>query len=312
MHSRSLSALALVGLLAATSGSSLVGCQEQSPEPKVASAGSFSGYALEYPAEVERNGAAFAARKDELAQIDQKLPSYADQLKDPRSVALAITVVKKAEASGKAGAYVDRARESDGVNTFMDDEGPEIGRKVGGAAQYAAKQKECDVNAGGAAAGAIKPAVAKQIEKRTQKRNEAWVLIDRERASLPKDDVAVLEKIADDVARGSFLAYVELTTRKVKLRRLADEASDVKSANADYIEAEKSFQGEAGRSEADKKASDARIDAARKVAPQIDDAAGKLRELDKEKALDKQIAAAQNDFDAAVDALRSKLKAKKG
>jgi hypothetical protein len=288
------------------------GCQEQTPEPRVASSASMTGYALDYPGEVDRNVAGFSGRKDELAQIDVKLPDYADQLKDPKSIALALTVMKKAEASGRSQAYVDRVHELDGVGTFFDEEGPAISNKVAGAAQYAVKQKECDVNAGGAAAAALKPAVGKQIEKRAQKRNEAWLLIDRERTALPKEDVAVLEKMADDIARASYIAYVELVERKVRLRRLVAEASDVRSASAELIENEKSWQGEPGRTDADKKASEARIEAAKKSKAAADDAVVKAKDMDKDKALDKNVSAAQSELENALDSLKKKLKAKKG
>jgi regulator of protease activity HflC (stomatin/prohibitin superfamily) len=137
------------------------------------------------------------------------------------------------------------------------------------------------------------------------------LIIDRERGPLTKDDVATLEKLADDVARASFLVNVDLTDRELRVRRLALEADNVKETIDHAIKDEKAYAAEEGRTDADKKASDARLKADEKARDTLADAVKKVKKADKDGALDKLVTQLQGDYDAAMDALKKKLKGKK-
>jgi hypothetical protein len=78
------------------------------------------------------------------------------------------------------------------------------------------------------------------------------------------------------------------------------------------IKDEKAYAAEEGRTDADKKASDARLKADEKARDTLTDAVKKVKKADKDGALDKQVGQVQGDYDAAMDALKKKLKGKKG
>ncbi len=285
-------------------------CSQPKPEPQVASSSNQANYALDYPGELDHATAGIAAEQDELKTILGRLDGYLDALKDPKSIAVAQDVIVTADESGRSYGYVERARELEGVNGFFDSEGNDIGNRIAGSANYAAKQKSCEANVGGAAAGAVKPAVAKSVEKRMRDRNEAFGIIERAKTSLPKPDVAVLEKLADDVARASYLVNVALVDHKNRIRRMADEGDAVKKTIDAEVKYEQSWQAEAGRSDADKKASNERIEALNKAKAQIDASVQKSVDIDQKGALDKQIKDAQGQYADAIDAAKKKLKAK--
>ena len=311
MH-RSNSSSAKYATLALVSSLAFAGaaCSQPKPEPQVASASNQTSYAVAYPGELDHATAGIAAEQDELKAILGRLDGYLDALKDPKSIAVAQDVVATADESGRSYGYVERAHELEGVNGFFDAEGNDIGNRVAGSANYAAKQKSCDANVGGAAAGALKPAVGKSVEKRMRDRNEAHGIIERAKSSLPKPDVAVLEKLADDVARASYLANVAMVEHKNRIRRMADEGDSVKKTLDGEIKYEQSWQAEAGRSDADKKASNERIEALGKAKGQVDASVQKAVDIDQKGALDKQIKDAQGQYADAIDAAKKKLKTK--
>ena len=121
-----------------------------------------------------------------------------------------VVVYEKADAAGHSSQYVERAKESKHVAQFFNEEKGEINKKVGGACSYAAKQKGCDADVGGATGGALEKAVEKQLEKRMRERNDAWAYIDEHEDSLGKQNREKLEKQSDDIAYTGYLVRVDV------------------------------------------------------------------------------------------------------
>src|SRR5262249_257008 len=144
-------------------------------------------------------------------------------------------------------------------------EGDEVTKKVAGAVQYAAKQKGCDADVGGAAAHALKESVDKQIEKHLRENNEAQLYIERHKNVLGKENTEALQKQADDISYASYVANIELGERKVRLKRIIEEPAQVQKAADAFIESEHKFQREPGVTDADRKASEERIAAMNKA-----------------------------------------------
>ncbi len=309
MRSTHRSPLALVFVSSLVLGAAA--CAQQKPEPQVASSAGQADYALEFPGELDNTTGYLGGHQDELKTILGRLDADVDGVKDPKSYPVALQVIDEADASGQSQAYVDRTHELEGVSGFFDAEGNAISQRVAGAAIYEAKQKSCDANVGGAAAGAIKPAVAKSIEKRLRDRNQAFATIERAKTSLSRADVAALEKLADDVARASYLVNIALVDNVNRIRRMASEGAKVKKTLDADIADEKAWQAEPGRSDADKKASNDRIDAANKAKAQVDASVQKALDMDNPKgALDKVVKDAQTQYNDAIAAQKKKLKQK--
>jgi hypothetical protein len=301
MHSRALLVCAVL--------SSAVACSTPKPEPEIASSAAQAGYAEAYPAELQAIATGFSQRESEVKKVTGEMPTYPDKLKNP-NYAHVEAVYAKADQAGKSYAYVERLREVQGAHTFFETEGDEISKKVAGAAQYAAKQKGCDVDVGGAAAHALKESVDKQLEKRLREANEAHVYIDRYRASLGKENAEVLEKQADDITYASYIANIEIVERKVRLKRIIEEAEQVQKTADEFIEQERKFQKEAGVSDADKKASEERIQSMNKSKASIESAKAQAQSL--LEGVEERIQGVQKEYNDAFNALDKKVKDKAG
>jgi hypothetical protein len=288
--------------------SSLAACSSSGARPVLASSASQPACAMKYPDDLAATTKGIADRRAEGTQLSAGFAARVDELKKPDWDRV-LAIVEKADEAGKSAGYADAQTEANSVRAFWNDERDAINAKVAGNANYAAKQGSCTADVGGAATFALKEAVDKQLEKRLRGRNDAYSIIDRYRVSLGKENAASLEKLADDVARASYVVHVDLLEQRERLRaRVADKGAVAKTLDH-FIEEERAFQAEAGRTDAEKKASEDRIAAAAKSRADLDRAATAAEES--MKTIDAQIDAAQKEYDDALKALKAKIAEKK-
>jgi hypothetical protein len=245
----------------------------------------------------------FGAADDEAKTIDAGLSGYPDELKNPNWGHVK-TIVERADEAGRSSAYVERTRETEGAQAFFEAKKEEIGKKVAGSAQYVAKQKGCDVDVQGAVIKALEDAVAKQIEERMREKNEAHRLIERHRVSLGKD-AAALEKQADTITRASYLVNIEMVERKVRLNALLLEAEQVQKTLDDSIAAERAFQAESGRTDPEKKASEARVASMEKSKGLLNSALESGKDMSGK--MEERIQGAQTRHSSAMGDLKTKI-----
>ncbi len=288
--------------------SSLAACSSSGARPVLASSAAQPGYAVKYADDLGATTKAIADRQAEEKQLSTGFGARIDELKKTDWDKV-LAIVEKADEAGKSAAYADAQAEANGVRTFFNDEHDAINAKVAGNANYAAKQASCTADVGGAATHGLKEGVDKQIEKRIRAKNDAFLIIDRHRVALGKENAAALEKLADDVARASYIVRVEMLELREHLRvRVADKDTVAKTLDK-LIEEEKAFQAEAGRTDVEKKASEERLAAAAKGRADLDRAATTADES--MKALDAQIDSMQKEYDEALKQLKAKIADKK-
>ena len=278
-------------------------------EPEIASPAGEPMYATDYPAELQHTMDAINAAETKTKELGGKLSAFPDTLKSP-PWAKVVEVVDLADAEGRAYAYVEARREHDGAAAFFDAEKDEITKKVAGACQSAAKQKGCDADVSGAASYALKDVVEKRLDKRLHERSEAHVYIDRNAATLGKDNVPKLGDAADDIANASYQAHVVVVEQKVRLRRMIDEGESIKKTLEAATRAEQVYQAESGRTPAEKKASQEREEAARKALASVDSAVTQAKSVS-ERA-DERVLAITKAYDDAIAKLRADLKKRAG
>jgi hypothetical protein len=292
-------------LLLASLSLGLPACAPQRPPSPIASSAGEAGYAVRYPDELEQ----MTRRLDERQQAAKKLSAgfaaYPDQLKDAKKDRV-LAIIERAGEAGRSYAYVDRVQEAEQVHEFFRDEKDEINKKVGGAVQYAAKQKGANLDAYGVTGHALEEAIDKQLEKRIRERSEAQTLIDRERVSLGKPNAAALEKQADEISQSSYIVHVESVTQRQLLDGMIQEAPAVKKTAERAIEREKAYQAEAGRTAPEKKASDERIAAMTRSKDRIDEVVEKARQS--LPAIDQQIKEGQKTYADALKALKDRFR----
>jgi hypothetical protein len=242
-------------------------------------------------------------------ELSAKFSTYPDALKSPPWPKV-IVVVDKADAEGRSYAYVEARREVDDAYSFFDAEKEEILKKVAGAAQFAAKQKSCDVDVSGAASHALKEVVDKRLQKHLREKSEAHAYIDQNETALGKDNVEKLEDQADEISLASYLAHVVSVEHKVKIRRMIEEAEKVKQTLDAAAREEQAYQNESGRTPAEKKSSQDRVEAMHKAAAAMDAAVTQAKSVS-ERA-DERIAALQKVYADAMAKLREDLKKRAG
>jgi hypothetical protein len=302
MPPRASLALAIAALAASPA------CSAPKPEPEYATSTNHSHYARDYPADLGALTKGWNDRRAEARKIMADFSGYPGKFKDPPSWAHVGEVIDRADEDGRSYAYVERLRRVQGAAAFFDAEKDEINRKVAGSVAYTAKKKGCDEAIAGAAPPALKDAVEKQLEKELHEASEAQQLVDRYRGELGKENAAALEKEADDLARASYLVHIALVEDKLRMTRMVAEADAIKKTADDDIAAEKAFQQGKKVTDADKKASDARIADMNKSKAGVDAAVKQASGV--VPSLEDEIKKIQKEYDDALESLRSKLKEK--
>ncbi|HEV8247045.1 MAG TPA: hypothetical protein VGP93_14810, partial [Polyangiaceae bacterium] len=212
------------------------------------------------------------------------------------------------DAAGKSADYASEAEKARFVTEFFDEEKAGIHRRVAGSVEYAAKQKSCDADLAGAAAGSVDSAVEKQLEERLRKHNEAHRYIDDHEDELGKPNQDTLRDQADEISKASFLVHVGVVQTRQELEAQIAEAGNVKSTLDKTIEESSKVQQDPKASPGAKKAASARIDAAQKAQASIDEDVKKAK-ASVEK-IDERIKQLQDEYQKAFDELKKKIEQK--
>lgn len=302
-HSTLRTAATVVALLGA-----LPACSAPKPEPEIASSAALPNYAKTYPAELELAVKRFSDRRAEARKRMGEFPSYPGKLKDP-DWAHVLEVYERAADDGRGYAYVERARRIEAVQAFYDVEKDELTRKVAGNVVFVAKKKSCDPAVADGVGPAQKDAFEKQLDKELADATEAHRLVDRYKNELGKENAAALDEQAGDLSRASYLVHVRIVEDKLRIARMLLEAERIKRTADEAIEAEKAFQGGKKVTDADKKASQARIEEMTKSKAKLDAAVQQASAV--APSMDDEVQKLQKEYDDALEALKTRVRDKK-
>jgi hypothetical protein len=279
-------------------------CSSQKSEAVYASSAGESGYAERYPDQLSTERGRLAAHESKAQQIVAAFSTYPDELQNPNWQDVS-TVVDQADAAGQSGGYVARLEETEQVARFFEEEKAELEKKVGGAAQYTVKQKNCDADVYGATTGALSKAVEKQLELRLRAHNEAHRFIADNEDSLGKPNIETLQRQADDIAYASYVSHVAPKQTKARIEELIEESSDVKKTLDRTIADAQKIEADPARSDGQKRAARARADSATAAKQRVDSEIQQAQYvLDQ---LDDRSKKLEADYEAALKNLRQRL-----
>jgi hypothetical protein len=280
-----------------------MGCSSR-PEPAFASSANETSYAERYPANLLALRTEFATDEAKAREIFGGFQNYPGALTNPDGEQV-LAVVSRADAAGKSAAYTEQAQENQSVSRFFTDEKDPLHQKVGGAAQYAAKQKECTADVASPAIGALDHGVDKALEDRLRGHDEAHRYIEDHQDALGKPNLEKLQKQADDISLASYLVHVRTKQIKAELTRMVDEASDVKKTLGRSDTEARAVVAAAAASKSAKATAQARATAAESATASLDS------EVDQAKRavadMDARSAQLEKDYSAALDALEKAL-----
>jgi hypothetical protein len=276
-------------------------CTKQQPQPLTASSADQGSYALHYADSLASSRAELATIEKQMDSAQTDFAKYPDALSNP-SWPDVLAVYDAADEAGKTAAYVEELERARAVTQFYVEEKDELNRRVGGAAQYAVKQKECDVEITGTTSYALSKAFEERVRDRLRDHSEAYLYIHEHEDALVKKNLPKLEDQSDGIAQTSYLVYVRLVEIRDRMARQATEASDV----------EKTLQKVAD--EAHTAAADPKLSAARRThetererlalaaKQRVEPEAAEAKKIGEE--MEKRIDAVQDKYEAAFSALR--------
>ena len=287
----------------------LVACSHNPyKEPQLQPSGGQPAYAVRYSDKLAAATKSIADAQSGAQTLEQGFGAHVEELKKPAWEKV-LVVVDDSDQAGRSADYADAHAEVDAVRDFWADEKDTFTQKVGGNAQYVAKQAGCTADVGGAAGFALNDTMTKELEKRLRSKNDAFTVIDRQRTALGPQNAAALEKLADDVAQASYDVHVVMILARQKLERMVADKDAVKATLDRFVQEERAYQSETGRTDAEKKASEDRVTAAVTSKSHVDDGAAQAQAVMKE--IDNTIDSATKAYDAALTALKSKIDEKK-
>lgn len=276
--------------------------------PALASSGGKADYAVHYSDELTSVTKTINDVQTRRKTLTTGFAAHVEQLKKPDWQKVEV-VIDDSDEAGKATDFADAQNEAQAIKGFWDAEKNAIAGRVNESTQAKLKESGCTGDVGGTLSYSMGDAINKQLQKRLRAKNEAFVVIERYKTSLGPQNTSALEKLADDVAESSFDVHVLMVNQRNRLTRLVNDRSEVKKTLDRYIQEETDFQAEAGRTDAEKKASTDRITAAKKSKADVDATAGQVDAVAKD--LDKQIETATKEHEDAVKDLKAKVAEKK-
>ncbi|MCP4600998.1 MAG: hypothetical protein GY847_10815 [Proteobacteria bacterium] len=280
----------------------LASCSKHKPEPEIASSASLSGYAIDYPSELQELTERYDQRALKASEIFTLFPSFTDELADP-DWAQVLDVHERADEAGRSRVYVEQMQETDYISAFIKEEKDEITRRIVGAVKSQEKKAECpcEIEAHAKVPFAFKDSVNKQIEKRAKRHSDAHRLIERYKITLKKKNSKILKKQADTITEASYIVFVELSVLWAEIDRRVAEARRVRRTLEDAIEAEQLFVDHPETPKAEKKASEKRIAELKEAKDSIDAIVAAASELVSEG--ETEIPKIRQEYEEAFDML---------
>jgi hypothetical protein len=283
-------------------------CSTSGKGPVLASSSEQTSYAVRYADELNASSKSVADAQAREKTLSAGFAAKVDELKKPDWDKVQ-SIVDDSDKAGRSAAFADERGEGDAVKKFWDAEKDNLTGRVVGNAQHTVKEAGCTAEVAGPIAFSMNDGINKQLQKRMRGRNEAFVTIERYKGSLGPQNVATLEKLADDVSEASYDVHVLMVLQRERLERVVADKDSVKKTLDRFIQDETAYQAEPGRTDAEKKASNDRITAANKTKSEVDQAAAQARST--QNAMESTIAASTKDYDAALRALEEKIAEKK-
>jgi chromosome segregation ATPase len=259
------------GIFLAFTLASSFACTPAGQKPIVTSAADQPTYAVRYPEELASVRGRFGEQENRAARESGDLGTFVSSL-DTKNWGGVKTSYELADSSGKSQTYAERYEQTEGINSFFEDEKEHLNQAIAGNVAYSAKQNNCqDPNAiAGTATFSLGKSVEKQLKERLRQNSEAHSYIDAHAESFGKPAAEKLRDQADKLTELSYTVHVGAERSRQQLQRMLDESSRIKSTLDDTAKEADAFAQDTAQPEPDRKAAKARAEAARTAATRID------------------------------------------
>jgi hypothetical protein len=279
------------------------GCNQQQAAV-AAPSGEQAGYAERYPAKLEALRARITDGENEVKTALPEFKTLPDALKNP-DYSVVKTVVERADQEGRSASYADGALEAESVKRFLEEEKEPLRQKVAGGVNYAAKQKNCAEDLGGAAIVSMERGIDKQLEERMRAHSEAHRFIEDHQDEIGKPNVELVEKHAERITRTSHLAFVRLELYRRELETVLADSSAAESTLDRVVQESNAVLADASSSRTKKQVAEKRKAAAEQARSRIEADVTEARKT--LEGMEQRIATVRKDYETALDALTDAL-----
>lgn len=278
----------------------LIGCNKEQKGSTLPSSANQPRYALDQPSKLREAQSQLDERDRAAREAFAKFGEYPGKLK-PANHALAKEILQIAAEEGKSQDYAKAAYETELIAEYFDDEKQGFQQKVGGAAQYTAKQAGCKADVASATVHALNKHVEKSLEERLDRHSEAQRRIDENEKALGKDDRDALKERARELSRTSYLVYVAAPLAKAEIEAKLAEADQVASTLEESEEAYTKRSEDSSLDESERKLAQERAIEAREAKQLLE--TEKQAATEKLKTVDEQLKKLAEDYEQALQQL---------
>jgi hypothetical protein len=264
-------------------------------------------YAERYPAALGNARSGYAADEQQAHAQAVEFAKFPDALDKP-NWAVVQDVVGTADQAGKSGDLASGMAQAESVRTFYAGAKEPIHQKVAGSVEYAAKQKQCEHELGGTAAGAVDRAIDQELDESVRDRNPAIRKIEDNQDAIGKQNVDKLMKQVDQIALASYLVHVRMPQTKRNIDAALADASEVKKTLEEDQKQAEAVLASSTASRGAKATAEKRKVAAFNGLAAIDSEVSAAKALSDE--MDKRTQAAQKDYQQAFEALEKAIEEK--
>lgn len=204
----------------------LAACQSQSA-PKYASSAEEPAYAERYPETLAAIALEFEEDDARVTADIEKFSTFPGELTEPKWRDVA-TLYDRADDAGTRADFASQMEETESIERFYAESRDKIRQKVIGAANYAAKQKPCEVELSGPIAGSLDKAMERELEERARAHNPAHRYLADHEESLGKKNLEKLEEQVDAISKVSYIVRTKMPRAKQALEALIEEEPAVR------------------------------------------------------------------------------------
>jgi hypothetical protein len=264
-------------------------------------------YAERFPVALGNARAAYAADEQQAHAQAVEFAKFPDQLDKPNWTVVE-DVARAADHAGKSGDLASSMGQAEAVRTFYAGAKVPIHQKVAGSVDYAAKEKQCEAELGGTAAGAVDRAIDQELDDSVRDHNPAIRKIEDNQDALGKQNVDKLMKQVDQITLTSYIVHVRMPQTKRNIDAALADASEVKQTLEEEQKRAETVLADPNASRPAKATAEKRKTAAFNALASIDSEVTAAKALSNE--MDKRAQAAQKDYQQAFDALRKAIEEK--
>ncbi|MEZ4372367.1 MAG: hypothetical protein R3B07_16190 [Polyangiaceae bacterium] len=288
-----------VGAMVLAGSLLLMGCNKEQKGSTLPSSANQPRYALDQPTKLHEAQNLLDERERAAREAFGKFSEYPGKLK-PENHAKAKEILQVAAEEGKSADYAKAAYETELIAEYFDEEKQSFQQKVGGAAQYTAKQAGCKADVASATVHALNKHVEKSLEERLDRHSEAQRIIDENEKAL-KEDHDTLKEQARELSRTSYLVYVAAPMAKADIEAKLAEADQVASTLDESEKAYTKRSEDTSLDESERKLATERAIEAREAKRQLE--TEKQAATEKLKTVDERLKKLTEEYEQALQQL---------